>query len=165
MKGPIICCVLALGVGTAYAGGKDGSVGVGAEAGINTGLGGFSLNFDAGKFHVGGFLNFQNGPADNDADYSLGARFFFHVHSTAVTDFSIGGNLGFISIDDRGIPLAERNTFMVLEPAVQIRAFIASNVALSFTAGISFAVTDPNTSIDITGQVNAVAGVHYYFFK
>jgi hypothetical protein len=166
MKAPLVCGLLVLvSAGVAEAGGKEGTVGVGAEAGITNDLGGFSLNYDAGKFHVGGFVGFSNGSGDNDADYNLGGRFFYHVHTTVTTDLGLGLNLGLNSIDGQGLMNDERDTFMVIEPALQIRAFVTNNVALSFTAGISFAITDPNTSIILNGQINALAGVHYYFFK
>ena len=50
------------------------------------------------------------------------------------------------------------------EPGIQIRAFISNNVALSFTAGISFGLVDADGAL-LDGQFNALGGVHYYFFK
>lgn len=141
----------------------DGTIGVGAELQLN-GLGGASVNYDAGKFHVGGFFGFEDGGGDNDTDFAFGARFYYHVHSSASADFSIGGSFGLESV---AAPVAgdpdNRATGLWIEPGIQVRAFIAKNVALSFSTGLSIGLIDAN-GVSIGGQVNAVAGVHYYFF-
>jgi hypothetical protein len=146
----------------AHAGGQEGSVGVGAEVQLS-GIGGASLNFDAGAFHVGGLLGYAD---DNAGDYfNIGARFFYHAHSTAMADFGIGGNLGIASVPDMMDP-DERNTFVFLEPGIQVRLFLAANVALAFTTGVAIGLNDPN-GVTITGQgtgFNLGGGVHYYFF-
>ncbi len=158
--------------GNASAGGQEGSVGVGAEFAINGGTGGVSVNYDAGKFHVGGFLGFADGGGNNDTDYTLGGRFFYHIASTAMSDFGIGGTLGLLSLDDRmGGARAQE---MFLEPSFQIRLFLASNVALSFSAGIVIGFVDAQgiglgapgiaaLGTSGTGTVAGAAGVHYYF--
>lgn len=165
--------VLAM-IGTAEAGGQAGSIGVGAEYGLafggaigdsgtpGTGFGGIglaSMNYDAGDFHVGAFLGFQDGGDDDDTDYAIGGRFFFHMHSGSMSDFSLGGNLGMVSVDSAN----DRGTLMFLEPGMQIRLFPASNVALSFTAGIAIGLIDAE-GFGIGGQPTGAAGVHYYFF-
>lgn len=148
----------------ALAGGKEATIGVGAEVGLNGETGGASMNYDAGMFHVGGFLGFDDDGGANDTDYTFGARFYYHVHDTTMSDFGVGGSIGFLSQDHRGIAPLERQTLLYFEPGIQIRAFISNNVALSFTAGLSFELVDENSAL-ITGQFNALAGVHYYFFK
>lgn len=150
--------------GTARAGGKEGTIGVGAEFGLNGKTGGGSVNYDAGKFHFGGFLGFLDGPDDDDTDYTFGARFYYHIHESTMSDFGIGGGLGYFSTDDRGMIGAERSTELYFEPGIQIRAFISNNVALSFTAGLTFGLSDANGAA-LGGQFNALGGVHYYFFK
>ena len=149
--------------GTAFAGGKEGTIGVGAEVGLNGETGGASVNYDAGAFHAGGFLGFFDGGGANDTDFTFGGRFYYHVHQTGMTDFGVGGGLGFYSLDHRGVGAQERSTLLFFEPGIQIRAFIASNVALSFTAGISIGLVDAAGTV-INGQLNAGAGIHYYFF-
>jgi hypothetical protein len=159
-----------LGVaGAAEAGGQPGSIGVGAEAQIN-GVGGASLNFDQGEFHAGGFLGFaDSGDMDNDSTFALGARFFYHVHTTAMSDFGVGGSFGLVSLPeppgDNDRPLG-----IYIEPSVQIRLFLASNVALSATTGVVIGVVDAE-GVAITGQtigggfgLAAGVGIHYYFF-
>jgi hypothetical protein len=158
--------------GQASAGGSEGTVGVGAEFGINGGTGGVSVNYDAGKFHLGGFLGFADGGGGDKADYALGGRFFYHINSTAMSDFGIGGTFGLLSVDDG---MNDRLQFMFLEPSFQIRLFLASNVALSFNAGIVIGLVDADgvflgaqgVGIGGTGVVGGIvtgtAGVHYYF--
>jgi len=152
--------VLGLGAGTAFAGGSEGSIGVGAEAQLNGLLGGMSANYDMGMFHVGGFFGFQDEAGDDNTDIFLGGRFFYHLHSTAMSDFSVGGSVG---VGFFGAPGDADTTLVFIEPGVQTRAFIASNVALSFTAGMLLGVADAE-GVAITGQVTALGGVHYYFF-
>jgi hypothetical protein len=158
----------------ASAGGTEGSIGVGAEYQINGLTGGVSGNYDLGKMHVGGFLGFDDDGDDNDTDYSLGARFYYHIGSTAMSDFGVGGSLGFYSLDGQGMMMDDRDTLFFLEPGFQIRAFITSNVALSFTAGIVLGLVDAegvsigggqtiDTGMGSRNVVNAAAGVHYYF--
>jgi hypothetical protein len=173
--------LVALTSSVSYAGGQAGSVGVGAEYQLS-GLGGVSANYDAGKFHIGGFFGYgrfgNNTGVNPEGTYvDFGARAFFHLHSTAMSDFGIGGGLGFQSRPP--LPMMGRQTYMFLEPGVQIRLFLASNVALSFTAGFSFGLVDaPDRTIvgggavggnvaignNVIGAPTAAAGVHYYFF-
>ena len=143
--------------GTAHAGGIPGSIGVGAEFEISN-LGGISVNYDAGKFHLGGFLGFDDPPGGNNDTFDIGGRFFYHIASTASADFSLGGGLGIRSAATAG----DRATELFLEPGFQIRAFIVPNVALSFTGGISIGAVDAEGT-RITGDFNGNAGVHYYF--
>jgi hypothetical protein len=174
-KTSLFAAMLVVGVaGAAEAGGQPGSVGAGAEYQIN-GLGGASINFDQGDFHVGGFLGFTDGGNDNDTTFGLGARFFYHVHSTAMSDFGIGGSFGLASLPeppmDNDRPLA-----VFIEPSAQIRLFLASNVALSASLGVVIGVVDAE-GVAITGQgiggtnvaglalgMAGGAGIHYYFF-
>ena len=79
-----------------------------------------------------------------------------------MSDFSLGGSLGYQDQPIAGT--TNHNNNMFLEPGFQIRVFLASNVALSFSGGIMIGVVDAS-DVAITGQgVSADAGVHYYFF-
>lgn len=165
MKKTLTCSTIAmtliLGAGTAAAGGSKGTIGIGAEVQLS-GEGGMSLNYDAGDFHAGGYLFFDDDSGPENTDVGLGGRFFWHVHTSPMSDFSIGGNLG-LRFDNEGPD--DSATLMYLEPAVQIRAFIAGNVALSATSGIVVGLADADgEGVGLTGQVNALAGIHYYFF-
>jgi hypothetical protein len=171
----IAAMIVFASAGTASAGGEAGSIGVGAEFQLS-GLGGLSANYDAGAFHVGGFLGFDDPAGINNTAVAFGGRFFFHVASTATSDFSVGGGIGIQSVyDDPGDPAANRLTGLFLEPSFQIRAFIASNVALSFSGGIVIGTLDaegvtitggsPIASVNGTsfGNITGEAGIHYYF--
>jgi hypothetical protein len=122
---------------------------------LDLNIGGVSMNYDAGPFHVGGSFGFN----DAGDDFRLGGRFYYHLHSTALSDFSVGGELGFRNFDGG----MGDETQMFLQGGLQIRAFVATNVALSFSAGLVVGVIDAD-SVVVTGQPNALAGVHYYFF-
>ena len=169
--------IVATTAGVASAGGQAGSVGVGAEYQLS-GLGGASLNYDAGQFHLGGFLGFFDPAGPDNTLFEIGGRFYYHLHSTAMSDFGLGGSLGLASVPVGGGMTNDRNTDVFLEPGFQIRVFLASNVALSFTTGIVIGVIDAS-NVAITGQgvggsvadlgggnvvFNAGAGIHYYFF-
>ncbi len=160
--------------GIANAGGSEGSIGVGAEymlssfsvggstatgPGTTFGLGGPSLNYDAGKFHVGGFLSVLDPGGTNNTTVEVGGRFYYHAHSTAMTDFGIGGSIGIINYDAG----RDRNTAMFIEPGFQIRVFLQSNVALSFTAGLAIGAADAD-GVYLIGDPVGGAGLHYYFF-
>ena len=152
--------------GTASAGGQPGSIGVGAEFQLS-GLGGLSANYDAGRFHVGGFFGVEDPTGPNNTTIDVGGRFFFHVASTASSDFGVGGSLGIESTHDMA---GNSVNDVFIEPSFQIRAFVATNVALSFTAGISIGAADAG-GLEISGgsgglfttAVTGQAGVHYYF--
>jgi hypothetical protein len=158
MKKTMLIAVLVLASSsTAFAGGIPGSIGVGAELQLSN-VGGVSVNYDAGRFHLGGFLGFDDpAGADNDT-IDIGGRFFYHVATTAMSDFGIGGGLGIQSANSAG----GRSTNLFLEPSFQIRAFIVSNVALSFSGGISIGTVDASR-VRIIGDFTGTAGVHYYF--
>lgn len=148
--------------GLASAGGQAGSLGVGAEFQLNPFTGGASLNYDAGDFHVGGFLGFQDDEGPDNTVWNIGARFYYHLHSTAMSDFGIGGSLGIFSFPEPGVPNPDRQTGVFLEPGVQMRVFLASNVAISAATGVSIGVVDAS-GVAITGQTIG-GGIHYYFF-
>ena len=181
IKTSLFAAMFVVGVaGAAHAGGQTGSIGLGAEYELN-GIGGASLNYDAGKFHVGGFLGFFDPPGPDNTVVEIGGRFFYHLHSTAMSDFSLGANLGLASVPvTTGMganAMTNRDSDVYLEPAFQIRLFVAPNVALSFTGGLVIGLVDASGTA-ITGQgvgsslsVNGAnvgltggAGVHYYFF-
>jgi hypothetical protein len=173
-KTPLFVAMLVVGVaGAAEAGGQANSIGVGAEAQLS-GAGGASLNYDAGDFHVGGFLGFHDPGGRDDDTFVLGGRFFYHVHQTTASDFSVGGTVGFVSANQ--MAPADRETQLYIEPSIQIRMFIVANVALSFNLGVSIGVMDAD-NVDLGGQyiggtvdianglaLGGGAGVHYYFF-
>lgn len=146
--------------GTASAGGLAGSIGVGAEFQVS-GLGGLSINYDAGKFHAGGFFGYFDPAGADNSTIDVGGRFFYHLASTASSDFSVGGSLGIQSVN---APAGSnnRNTDVFLEPGFQIRMFVVPNVALSFSGGLIIGAADAS-ELDLSGNVSGEAGIHYYF--
>lgn len=159
----MIAAFLFLAPAAAHAGGSEGTIGVGAEMNL-FGIGGASVNYDAGDFHVGGFLGFAD--SDDTGDHTeirLGGRFYYHLHSTAMSDFSAGGGLGFVHEDATSDTADDDHTDFYIDLGAQMRAFITSNVALSFGLGIGVATADAEGVI-VSGQPNISGGVHYYFF-
>ena len=163
--------------GIAHAGGQEGTVGVGAEYQLS-GLGGASVNYDAGAFHAGGFFAFYDAKGRNNTVFELGGRFYYHVATTAMSDFGVGGAIGLASVPDVVINPAAgtgSSTLLYVEPGIQIRVFIASNVALSVSSGLMIGTADAD-GVAVTGQsfTGAAAlsgigftgstGLHYYFF-
>jgi hypothetical protein len=165
----------------ALAGGKEGSLGVGAEAELNGQVAGVSVNYDGGLFHVGGVLGYGRVKPDNAAPgvgasttFMIGARFFYHVHSAGQADFGVGGAVGLADVPNGN---NGHNAHLFLEPGFQIRAFITPNVALSFGGGIVIGTVDAN-SLAISGGstivtagsntislgVEGILGAHYYFY-
>jgi hypothetical protein len=155
----LVAAIVFSTVAVAHAGGLPGSIGVGTEIQLS-GVGGLSANYDTGKFHVGGFIGIADPEGQENTRLDLGGRFFYHVASTAMSEFSVGGSIG-IRSNDAG-PAVDRTLDVFIEPGFQIRAFIVSNVALSFTGGLSIGASDAS-GIALDGQVTGVAGIHYYF--
>jgi hypothetical protein len=147
-----------MSAGTASAGGQAGSIGVGAEIQLSN-ASGISVNYDAGKFHAGGFFGLDDPAGASNDTVNIGGRFFYHIASTAMSDFSVGGGVGIQSVNHA---TGGRDTFLFLEPGFQIRAFVVSNVALSFTGGISIGTLDAS-GVKVAGDFAGTAGVHYYF--
>ncbi len=175
-KTRLFAAILLLGAaGAAHAGGSPASIGVGAEFQLS-GAGGASMNYDAGDFHVGGFLGFADSDGDDNTVFTVGGRFYYHLHSTTDADFGLGGSLGVVSQPEGG-GSDNRNTLVFVEPGIQIRVFLAANVALSASTGIVLGVVDAD-GVAITGSAGTGSfsvssggiafgggvGLHYYFF-
>lgn len=134
-------------------------LGVGVAA-MLAGPAGISVAYDGGPWHLDtmfGVLKRDGDSPGNKADFELGARFWFHLHKSANSDFSVGGGLGFIHFG----PADENAVF--LEGGVQLRAFIASNVALSASAGLAIETAD-RSAFALGGQFIGSAALHYYFY-
>jgi hypothetical protein len=152
-----------LAAAPAFAGGSKGSIGVGADLPLAGGvLPEVAVDFDAGAFHVGGGLGIQNPAGPNNTDVDVSGHFYFHVASTAMADFGVGGDILFQSLGN-GPGNNGTTTNFYLEPGAQIRAFIASNVALSLTFGMSIGVGD-SSDFFFGARPEGEAGFRYYFF-
>jgi hypothetical protein len=162
----LVTAITTLGLaGVAHAGGSSGSFGVGAETHLS-GVTGISGSYDAGQFHVNGLLGAFDPDGPSNTTLALGASFYYHIKSTAMADFGLGGGIG-LQWDHLGGDTADNTTFFFIEPGFSIRAFVASNVALSFTGGFSIGLVDTK-DFRLGGAggegVTGTAGVHYYFF-
>jgi hypothetical protein len=158
MKHTFLTVLLVSVPATAFAGGSAGSIGVGAEVSA-VGTTDVSVNYDTGQFHVGGAFGYSDnrfmGADDNQV--RIGGRFYYHLHSTALADFGIGAEVTLLDQSGDG------NTFLDLAGGFQIRSFISTNVALSFTGGFVVGLVD-DEGFSLSGQPVGAAGVHYYFF-
>ena len=154
---------LLLAAAPAFAGGSKGSIGVGVDLPLAAGvLPEVAVDFDAGAFHVGGGLGIENPEGPNNTEVDVSGHFFFHVASSAMADFGVGGDVLFQSLGNGpGNNGTQTNVF--LEPGAQIRAFIASNVALSLTLGMSIGVGD-SSNFYFGSRPEGEAGLRYYFF-
>ncbi len=152
-------------------------IGIGATRTL-AGVNGATFVYDASAFHIVGLLGFQSvdqDPGDDLTAFAIGGQFLFHAHVAAQADFSVGGGLTIVSIEDDGDANDETNFH--IEGLAQIRAFIVPNVALSASLGLlialgdDFVVTDGSilavgngdSAIALGGQVSASVGLTYFF--
>jgi hypothetical protein len=135
-------------------------IGVGVMVPLISPLSGASLAFDGGPWHAEGVLGmFKNGggaPA-NRLSVIVGGRFWWHIHNTANSDFSLGGGLSYYHNGPSG------NDGLLIDGGAQLRAFLTSNVAASFTVGLGIATVDYD-QLGLGGNFIGTAGIHYYFF-
>ena len=154
-----------LAAAPAFAGGSAGSIGIGADiplaSGDGNGLAEASADYDAGKFNVGGGLGIADPGGPDNTQIDVSGHFYFHVASSAMADFGVGGDILFQNIQNG--PNMGTNTNVFLDPGIQVRAFIASNVAIIFTAGLSIGVGD-DSALFFGGNPVADCGFRYYFF-
>jgi hypothetical protein len=143
-------------------------IGVGAEA-TTTGIVGGAFVYDASVFHIDVLLGGNFDP--DTSKVAVAGRLFFPLHTSQSADFSIGPGLGLERTTSHpgappGAPAPPSVSVNAvhLEGAVQIRAFIVPNVALSASAGVGAVFTNGNNSAVIAGQVGGVLGITYFFF-
>ena len=125
-----------------------------------------------GGFHADGFfgLHHYNQNATNTTSFSVGGRFWYHVHAAAFADFSLGGGLGIHRYEtDPGRPGNTHRNDVSLEVGGQLRAFIVPNVALIADLGLGITFSN-NDDILIGGQnvgggdfVAGTLGIAYFF--
>ena len=137
------------------------SLGVGIHA-MLTGPFGPAIVYNMKLFHIEGLLAFESNGATNLA---VGGRFWFHAHQTATSTLSVGGGLGFTSVETEPVPPAttsEDQTNILLEGGAQIRFFPVPNVAISASAGLAVLSGDADL-FALTGQLTGGAGLTYFF--
>jgi hypothetical protein len=127
----------------------------------------------SGGFHLDGFFGLDRHTQDNGNNttgFSVGGRFWYHIHAASSADFSLGGGVGISHWSDK-VQFADSysKTYVSLEVGGQMRAFIVSNVALLADLGLGVTFAD-NDSILIGGQnigggdfVQGTLGIAYFF--
>jgi hypothetical protein len=128
-----------------------------------------------GGFHVDGFFGLRryqdaNANNNNTTSFSVGGRFWYHLHAASFADFSLGGGVGLRHWTDHpGTQQSDSKLDVSLEVGGQIRTFIVSNVALLADLGLGITFSD-NDSILIGGQsvgggefVAGTLGIAYFF--
>ena len=151
----------------ASAGGQPGSIGVGAE---------FQLN---GTRRRVGELRRRRVPrrrlpwlprsatvADNTCS-SIGGRFYYHVHSTAMSDFGLGGSLGILEPPAGGVAEQRSATPTVPRaglpdprvPRGERRDSARPDRHLDRSSSMR-----QSASTDRPVRPSPAAGIHYYFF-
>jgi hypothetical protein len=144
-------------------GASASAMGVGVQSTL-TGLTGPTLTYQTPRFHLDGVLGFHD---DGQTAFELAGRFWWAVHSTAASDFSIGGGLG-VQYVDFG---PDSDSDIHLELGAQLRAFVATNLAISASLGLglttgTFAAFDEGdeSASFLGGQLVGAAGLTYFFF-
>ena len=129
-------------------------IGVGVES-ILSGPTGPTVVYQTPSFHVSGLLGFRDD--GDDTDITLAGRFFYQVHAGELADFNVGGGVGIVHRDDGD----NADQDLHLEGGAKIRVFLAPNVALSSTLGLSLV---PDGESAFTGQLQGTMGITYFFF-
>jgi hypothetical protein len=137
--------------------GASSMLGLLAANNASIGVFGPAVYYDAGRYHLEGMLGFAS--AESFTDVALGARFWYHMHQSPSADFSLGGGLGFISLDFDGGGDA---TVIDLEGGAQVRFFLVDNVALSASLGLALLTSDLDAVL-VTGNLFGSTGIAYYF--
>lgn len=161
--------------------GHGHGVGVGAVTMLNGTSGAlFTWGSSGGGFHVDGLFGLHHfhpgGPGTNNVtDFTIGGRFWYHLHAASFADFSLGGGVGIINWST-GVPGTSSNTDVSVEAGGQIRAFIVPNVALLADLGLgatfgnndnvligSQSVTGSASPEGGSGFVVGTLGIAYFF--
>ncbi len=138
---------------------RESAVGVGVQgllAAPGT-LFGPTLVYQSSSFHIEGILAFSD--IGNQTDLGLAGRFWYAVHQTDRSDFSVGGGLGFL-IDDQG---NTNDLNIEIDLGAQLRAFIVPNVSLNASLGFVVVTNDGANTIAATGGLLATTGITYFF--
>jgi hypothetical protein len=146
--------------------GHGRGIGVGAMTMLN-GTDGALVTWGSpgGGFHVDGFFGLEHySGGGGSTPFSLGGRFWYHIHAAAFADFSLGGGVGIHHWKD-----TNSHNDVSLEVGSQMRAFLVPNVALLADLGLGITFAD-NDNILIGAQsvggsnfVQGTLGIAYFF--
>jgi hypothetical protein len=119
--------------------------------------------FDAGIWHAEATLRLSN--LDNTSRIDLGGHGWYHLHTGASSDFSVGGGLSLARVDPEGNrPDGSSNASSIIgiDLGFQIRAFVTSNVAVAATGGLQVLTGDGDGFV-LGGQPIAAFSFTYFF--
>ena len=138
---------------------RESSVGVGVQGllGAPGTLFGPAVIFQTPAFHIEGILAFSD--VGDETDLGLAGRFWYAVHQTPSSDFSVGGGIGLL-IDDDG---NENDLDLEIDLGAQLRAFLVPNVAINTSLGFVIVTADGANTIAATGGLLATTGITYFF--
>ena len=146
---------------TPAASGHGRGIGVGAVTMLNGTSGAlFTWGSSGGGFHVDGLfgLHHYTPNGNTTTSFSVGGRFWYHLHAASFADFSVGGGLGFVHWDTNpGNNNNDSRLDLSLEVGCQMRVFIVPNVALIADLGLG-ATFGNNDDIMIGGQSVTASG-------
>jgi hypothetical protein len=118
-------------------------LGVADTLGGPTGINGV---FDGGIWHAEATLGLSS--ANSTSRIDLGAHGWYHLHTGASSDFSVGGGLSLDRLDPPGDRPAgagggsNATSTIGIDLGFQIRAFVTSNVAVAATGGLQVLTGD-----------------------
>ncbi|HEY0708326.1 MAG TPA: hypothetical protein VGG33_16085 [Polyangia bacterium] len=135
---------LGLGIATAF------SPGPGPDTGLN-------LVFDGGMWHADAIAALSGNGASTA---SLGAHGWFHVREGAMSDFSVGGGLGWFRYNPEGP--GEGASGVGIDIGFMIRAFVTANVAVGATGGLQVLSGDFD-GFSLSGQPVGAFSFTYFF--
>ncbi|MEZ4271512.1 MAG: hypothetical protein R3C68_08795 [Myxococcota bacterium] len=142
--------------------------GLGAQAIMGTGIGlgggtstlpAISGTYDLGSFYLDAIavVAVVEGPGDV---FGVGADFYYILHQTKSTDFSIGGG-GAILATNSFSPDTEIG--LLLEGGGKIRAFALDNLAFTLNVGVGAVILDNVSGFGTVGRLGGSMGVVYFF--
>ena len=138
-------------------------IGIADTLGGPTGINGV---FDAGPWHAEATLGLAS--ANSTSRIELAGHGWFHLHSGASSDFSVGGGLSLDRVDPPGDKPAaagggsNAQTTVGIDLGFQIRAFVTSNVAVAATGGLQVLTGDGDGFV-IGGQPVGAFSLTYFF--
>jgi len=143
-------------------GGGHGMWGVGGISYLG-GTTGLSLAYDPGQWHIDTLLGYTS---QGDAStFNIGARFWYHIKSSANADLSLGAGGSVAHNSPGGMNDSTDNVY--IEAGMLIRVFLAPTVGLSVGSGLIVGAADADglnigVGDDAVGLVTNAA-LHYFF--
>ena len=165
----LVLVAACVGIGTASTARAEtpvhGQFGLGIAATLG-GPAGINGVFDGGPWHAEATLRLSS--ADSTSRIDLGAHGWFHLHTGASSDFSVGGGLSLDRLDPPGDrPAAagggsNATSTVGIDLGFQIRAFVTNNVAVAATGGLQVLTGDGDGFV-LGGQPIGAFSFTYFF--